>query len=147
MFNLKKKIMKTLNRKKSNLLFAALFVCAAFLLISFSQGVEEWLVPDKYKTMKNPTSSTKEDLAIGKSLYKKHCKSCHGAEGLGDGTKAEGLDTPCGDFSSEEFQSQTDGELFYKSTEGRDEMPSFTKTIKDDEDRWLIVNYLRTFKE
>ena len=69
--------MKTSDRKKSNLLFAALFVCAAFLLISFSQEVEEWLVPDKYKTMKNPTSVTKEDLAIGKNLYKKHCKSCH----------------------------------------------------------------------
>ena len=48
------------------------------------------------------------------------------------------------DTEKKEFQSQTDGELFYKTTEGRDEMPSFKKTIKDDEDRWLIVNYMRT---
>jgi len=147
MFNLKINVMKTSYRKKSNLLFTALFVCAAFLLISFSQGVEEWIVPDKYKIMENPTSADKKNLTIGKNLYKKHCKSCHGEDGLGDGTKAAGLDTPCGDFSSEEFQSQTDGDLFYKTTIGRDEMPSFSKTISDDEDRWLIVLYMRTFKE
>lgn len=26
-------------------------------------------------------------MAIGKSLYGKHCKSCHGSKGYGDGTK------------------------------------------------------------
>ena len=43
-----------------------------------------WVVPAKYQTMKNPTDP-KVDLAIGKSLYSKHCKSCHGSEGFGDG--------------------------------------------------------------
>ena len=108
---------------------------------------KEWVVPIKYKNMVNPAADNTKDLPIGKALYNKHCKSCHGKEGFGDGTKAANLDTPCGDFSSEEFQSQTDGELFYKTTSGRDEMPAFEKTIKDPEDRWLIINYLRTFKE
>ena len=113
-----------------------------FILFSSSQDIVKWAVPDEYKTMENPTDA--DDIKIGKSLYSKHCKSCHGKEGYGDGPKSAGLDTFCGDFNSEEFQSQTDGELFYKTTEGRDEMPSFKKTIKDDEDRWLIVNYMRT---
>jgi len=52
-----------------------------------------------------------------------------------------------GDFSAEEFQEQTDGTLFYKMTNGRDDMPNFEKKIVDEEDRWLIVNYLRTLKE
>jgi len=52
-----------------------------------------------------------------------------------------------GDFSAEEFQEQTDGTLFYKMTNGRDDMPSFVKKIVDEEDRWLIVNYLRTLEE
>jgi len=102
-----------------------------------------WVVPSKYQTMKNPTDP-KVDLAIGKSLYGKHCKSCHGSEGYGDGTKAKEMKGDLGDFSSKKFQSQTDGALFYKTTFGRDDMPAFNKKIPSDEDRWLIVNYMRT---
>ena len=96
--------------------------------------------------MKNPTDP-EVDLSIGKSLYKKHCQSCHGKEGYGDGTKADEVEGELGDFSSEEFQAQTDGALFYKSTFGRDDMPEYTKKMPDDEDRWLIINYRRTLAE
>lgn len=102
-----------------------------------------WVVPAKYQTMKNPTDP-KVDLAIGKSLYGKHCKSCHGSEGYGDGVKAKEMKGDLGDFSSKKFQSQTDGALFYKTTFGRDDMPAYNKKIPSDEDRWLIVNYMRT---
>lgn len=119
----------------------------SFALFSFKSVIqEEWKVPDKYVNMENPTDPT-EDLKIGKSLYSKHCKSCHGKEGYGDGTKAEEVEGDLGDFSSEEFQEQTDGTLFYKSTFGRDDMPEYTKKMPDDEDRWLIVNYMRTLAE
>lgn len=126
------------------------------LLGAFSLGIysftnyvqEEWVVPGNYKTMKNPTDKAdKENMAIGKSLYSKHCKSCHGAEGYGDGPKADDLKGDLGDFSSPEFHKQTDGELFYKTTFGRDDMPEFDKKIPDAEDRWLIINYMRTLKE
>jgi len=107
---------------------------------------DEWVVPDKYVNMKNPTNP-KDDIAIGKSLYDKHCKSCHGKEGYGDGPKAEGLKGDLGDFSTEEYQSQSDGALYYKTTVGRGDMPEFSKKIPDDEDRWLVVNYMRTLGE
>ena len=118
-----------------------------FALYSFTSIVQEdWKVPAKYQTMKNPTDP-KADLAIGKSLYSKHCKSCHGAEGYGDGPKADEMNGDLGDFSSKKFQSQSDGALFYKTTIGRDDMPEYTKKMPDDEDRWLIVNYMRTLAE
>ena len=109
-------------------------------------NLNKWVVPAKYQTMKNPTDP-KVDLSIGKSLYSKHCKSCHGKEGYGDGPKAEEQEGDLGDFSSVLFQSQTDGALFYKTSFGRDDMPEYTKKMQDDEDRWLIVNYMRTLKE
>lgn len=119
----------------------------SFALYSFTSFVqEEWKVPEKYVNMKNPIDPS-VDIAIGKSLYSKHCKSCHGAEGYGDGTKADEVDGDLGDFSSVEFQKQTDGALFYKTTFGRDDMPEYTKKLPDDEDRWLIVNYVRTLAE
>lgn len=111
-----------------------------------SLDLNTWKVPAKYVTMKNPIPA-KQDAAIGKSLYDKHCKSCHGKEGYGDGPKAADLNGNLGDFSSTIFQKQTDGELFYKTTMGRDDMPEFTKKLPDDEDRWLIINYMRTLKE
>ncbi|NQV53359.1 MAG: c-type cytochrome [Flavobacteriales bacterium] len=136
--------------------FTFLGVAGLFLtLLSFTNGANElasageegWEVPDAAKNMKNPTSSSdKEGMAIGKSLYNKHCKSCHGSEGMGDGPKAGELDTDCGDFTMEEFQSQSDGSIFYKTREGRDDMPSFKKKITEEEDVWYIVNYLRTLK-
>lgn len=116
-------------------------------LVAFTKvDQDKWVVPAKYKTMKNPTDP-KVDMSIGKTLYDKHCKSCHGKNGYGDGTKADGLKGDLGDFSSEEFQKQTDGELFYKTTFGRDDMPEYSKKLPQDEDRWLIVNYMRTLKE
>ena len=107
---------------------------------------DEWVVPAKYENMKNQTDPS-VDLDIGKSLYKKHCQSCHGKEGYGDGPKADEQSGDLGDFSSEEFQAQSDGALFYKSYIGRDDMPNYEKKIPDEEDVWLIVNYLRTLKE
>ncbi len=119
----------------------------AFAFISFKAELQdEWVVPAKYETMKNPIDAG-TDKAIGKSLYSKHCKSCHGKEGYGDGPKAEEQDGDLGDFSTAEFQAQSDGSLFYKTTFGRDDMPEYMKKMPDDEDRWLIVNYMRTLEE
>ena len=129
--------------------FKHLIVLSILSLVFFSfAGIiqDKWVVPEKYVNMKNPTDP-EVDLKIGKSLYAKHCQSCHGKEGYGDGKKANEVEGDLGDFSSEEFQAQTDGELFYKTSFGRDDMPEYTKKMPDDEDRWLIVNYMRTLAE
>jgi len=109
---------------------------------------DEWVVPEKYQKMQNPTDADDdENLEIGEELYMKHCKSCHGKEGLGDGPKAKEQEGELGDFSSEDFQAQSDGALFYKTTIGRDDMPNYDKKMPDDEDRWLIVNFMRILGE
>jgi len=107
---------------------------------------ESWEVPAKYKKMKNPLAGDKDSGRVGQSLYVMHCKSCHGKTGLGNGTKSKSLKTRLPDFTQKEFQDQTDGEIYYKTIFGRDEMPSYEKKIRDDEDRWLLVNYLKTLK-
>jgi mono/diheme cytochrome c family protein len=116
------------------------------MLAAFTIAQDEWVVPAKYKNMENEYAGEDED-GIGEELYAQHCKSCHGKEGFGDGTKAKELDTEMREFPSAEVQAQTDGELYYKAIIGRDEMPSFEKKIRDDEDRWMVINYLRSLKE
>lgn len=111
-------------------------------LVAFTAPQDDWVVPAKYKSMENEYAGEDED-GIGEDLYKKHCKSCHGKEGYGDGTKSKELETEMHDITSEKVQGQTDGELYYKAIIGRDEMPNFEKKIRDDEDRWMVINYLR----
>lgn len=123
----------------------AIALCAT-ALVAFTLPQEEWVVPDKYKNMENPYAGDDED-GIGEELYMQHCKSCHGKEGYGDGTKAKELETEMRDFTLEEVQEQTDGELYYKSFIGRDEMPNFEKKIRDNEDRWMVVNFMRALEQ
>jgi mono/diheme cytochrome c family protein len=124
--------------------FIVVIGIVVFALYSFTTFVQnEWIVPAKYEKMQNPIPAS-QDMAIGKSLYAKHCQSCHGKKGLGDGNKADEVDGDLGDFSSKEFQAQSDGALFYKSYIGRDDMPNYEKKMPDQEDVWLVVNYVRT---
>ena len=121
----------------------------AFGLFSFipkSLIQDPWPVPDAYKNKVNPLKGDAASVAEGKTLYSTHCKSCHGTKGKGDGPKASTLDTECGDFTKATFQAQTDGALFYKTFEGRKDMPSFKKKIPDANDIWSVVNYMRTLK-
>lgn len=103
-----------------------------------------WAAPESAVKMKNPVKSDAASIAEGKELYAQHCKSCHGAKGKGDGTKAEKIDISCGDFASDEAVKATDGELYWKTTEGRKPMPSYKEKLSDNE-RWAIINYIRTF--
>jgi len=118
----------------------------SFGLLSFTVVEDEWVVPAKYEKMTNPEDASSENISIGKNLYSKHCKSCHGKEGYGDGPKAEEVDGDLGDFSSEDFHAQSDGAIFYKSYIGRNDMPNFEKKMSE-EDMWLVVHYMRTLEE
>ena len=106
-----------------------------------------WPVPANFKSMKNPVASDATSIADGKALWNTHCKSCHGAKGLGDGSKAAQLKTEPGDFSKPVVQTQTDGELFYKLSEGREDMPNFKKKLPEADERWSLVNFIRTLKK
>ena len=134
---------------KRNLIMAASVLAASFLSIAFKadQQPKPWPVPDKNAKMTNPVKSSAESISAGKALWAQHCASCHGKQGLGDGNKAAQLKTQPGDFSKSTTQSQSDGSLFYKISEGRDDMPSFKKKIPDQEDIWNLVVFVRTLKK
>ena len=131
--------------KTLKILFTVGLISLGFLAFT-SLDQDEWVVPEKYQKMTNPEEADSENISIGKNLYSKHCKSCHGKEGYGDGPKADDVNGDLGDFSSEEFQSQSDGALFYKSYIGRKDMPNYEKKMSE-EDMWLVVHYMRTLAE
>lgn len=123
------------------------FIVASFTInINPTDQKKPWLVPALAKAKKNTIASNAESIQAGKSLWNTHCKSCHGSKGLGDGNKAAQLKTDPGNLSKPDFQIQTDGEIFYRISEGRDDMPSFKKKLPDEDDRWSLVNFIRTLK-
>ena len=135
-------------KMKKNLikLTAGLFTLALFAFATKTMDQKPWPVPDAAKTKVNPLKGDAASLVKGKELFKQHCVSCHGTKGKGDGPKSAQLDTECGDFTAAAFQAQTDGSIFYKTSEGRKDMPSYKKKIPDANDIWAVVNYVRTLK-
>lgn len=105
---------------------------------------DKWVAPESSKSLKNPRSGA-ESVANGKSIYSTRCVVCHGATGKGDGPAGKALNPPAADHSSEVVQAQTDGELFWKISEGRGAMVGW-KLILSEQDRWDLVNYIRTLK-
>lgn len=133
---------------RTNILSILTVAILAIFLSSFGNfQPKPWPVPDKAAKTANPVKSDASSVAAGKALWSQHCASCHGKTGLGDGSKAAQLETTPPDFSKSAFQSQPDGALFFKTSEGRDDMPSFKKKIPDTDDIWNLVNYMRTFKK
>ena len=134
---------------KKQLFIICSILLGSFVLISMtalkSNIQEPWKAPAKYEKMANPYTDTADAEKIGKIIYSKHCKSCHGSKGLGDGPKADSVDTEIGDFSEDAFKDQTDGALYYKTFIGRDDMPSFQKKITDEKDQWMVINYIKNF--
>ena len=110
-----------------------------------SNPQDKWVVPEEYDKMENPYSGIVDKEGIGEEIYGLYCLTCHGEEGKGDGVNAILLETSAADFSAESFKTQSDGSLFYKIATGRNEMPNFEVIITEEEDLWLVVNYLRKF--
>jgi mono/diheme cytochrome c family protein len=144
MYYLKLKKSKIKHMKRSIFLKAA-FVAGIALCFAFQQT--PWVAPDKYVKMSNPFPTSPQSIKAGQKLFVANCLQCHGSKGKGDGSKATDLKTAPADLSSAKIQGESDGSLFYKISEGRGEMPKAKKDLPDDEDRWNLVNYLRTLKK
>lgn len=116
------------------------------LTMALQEASEPWEVPGEYRKMENPVRDKDEAMKDGKMLYARHCTPCHGKKGLGDGVMARRLENFNVDFSGEQYQSQTDGEHFYKILTGRGTMPGYEKEMPE-EDIWFVVTYIRSLKK
>lgn len=129
-------------RFKALTVFIVLLIPAGF---AFSHSSSGWNVPDEAKAIKNPVPATAESSERGKQIYTVRCVVCHGEKGDGKGTLSANLAVKPANFTDKEMMaSMTDGEIFWKITNGRGAMPSWKETLKDNE-RWDIVNLIRSF--
>ena len=124
----------------------SLFVSFCFFTAATAQHKGPWNAPESVKEKKNPFIPDEASFVRGKKLFITECVRCHGKKGEGDGTSSAKIDQTVADLSSDKVQNQTDGELFWKISEGRKPMPLNKNTLTDDQ-RWDIINYIRTLKK
>lgn len=104
-----------------------------------------WPVPQASADLKNPVENNSTSIKNGKTLYQSYCMPCHGKNGKGDGPAATSLHPKPADHTSAAIQSESDGTLFYKISEGHANtaMPPFKAVLHPDQ-RWAIINYIRS---
>ena len=121
-----------------------LFLVLSFVLFGLSSFAQDsWQAPKSSKDIENPYVGNKIAAQKGQALYSKLCWTCHGKNGKGDGPAAASLKPKPKDFSSADLQEQTDGELFWKLSNGKGMMMPYKHSL-NEEKRWQIINYIRT---
>ena len=103
---------------------------------------DEWKAPARAARKANPHAADAASLKAGKTVYAAECADCHGKGGAGDGPGARDLESAVPSLTKPEIWRQSDGELFWKLSTGRGDMPGFDDMLGEDE-RWHVVNYAR----
>ena len=127
--------------------FISTFIISLSLLffgfIRFQDDI--WKAPKEAKNIKNPVEKSNKSIANGKKLFRSRCAICHGTKGYGDGPGGKALVPKPKSLTTDLVQNQTDGELFWKVTNGRNDMIKWGPILTKKQ-RWDLVNYMRTLK-
>jgi mono/diheme cytochrome c family protein len=111
-------------------------------------------IPEAARGRRNPL--VRSDLALrdAQALWQKHCETCHGATGRGDGPNARLHEQRKGhaprNLTNPKVQANlTDGDIFWRITKGIIEegnnviMPRYEDKIPSENDRWQLVLFVR----
>ncbi|MDX2157079.1 MAG: c-type cytochrome [Hyphomicrobiaceae bacterium] len=104
-------------------------------------------VPAEYEGAKSTFAPGPDTTAAGAALYARHCASCHGKDGLGDGD-AENALSPSPALLAFMIRRpiSVDEYLLWTVSEGgqqfQSQMPAFKDALKRDE-IWQLIAYMR----
>ena len=104
-----------------------------------------WVAPAADKAKKNPVPGGANAVAAGKNVAQTNCVSCHGPGGKGDGPAAVALNPKPADWTSKRVQDESDGEIFWKISNGRGAMPPWKHLPEND--RWSVIHFIRSLKK
>ena len=123
-----------------------ILIILSFFLFGFI-GLQKdvWKAPEEAKKLKNPTTNMDASVQNGKKLFRSRCAVCHGKTGLGDGPGGKALVPQPESLKTPLVQNQTDGEIFWKISNGRNDMIKW-EPILTEQQRWDLVNFIRTMK-
>jgi len=134
--------------RMESILFMTLFLMGGYSSLVFSAddgSGGSWNAPPRAARRKNPVLADARSVAAGREVYEAQCLDCHGESGKGDGKCAADLNPRPRDLSDPGMACQSDGAIFWKVSTGRRPMPAL-ETMVPEEDRWDVVNYVRTLE-
>jgi mono/diheme cytochrome c family protein len=141
-------VMTAQTRKKSPftlVAFVALLMIAAGSAVYAFLHSGPWIVPEEAKRVVNPLKQSQAILPAARRLYEDKCAECHGDTGKGDGAQGKMYNPQPQDLTdAAHMNAISDGELFYKISEGHRPMPAFRKRLTDEQ-RWHLVLLIRSF--
>ncbi len=128
--------------------FSFIFFALVFINMTIAQKTSDsgWKAPASADKLKNPFKDDAEVWKKVEEVYKINCNICHGLKGHGDGLAGIALKPRPANLVSEEVQSQSDGAIFWKLTNGRAPMAPY-KDVLTEEQRWQLVNFTRHLAE
>ncbi len=94
--------------------------------------------------LKNPIQSDEPSIEEGRKLYLRHCASCHGPSGKGDGSMALAGGTPANLTDETWDHGSSDGEVFVVIRDGTSSDMEPYKDRLTEKQMWQLVNYIRT---
>jgi mono/diheme cytochrome c family protein len=85
------------------------------------------------------------DAAVGKAVYEKSCKACHGADGTANPAIAKMMKVDIKSLSSADAQGMSDAEIKAIITEGKGKMKPVKTVAAGEVDS--VIAYVRTLKK
>ena len=112
------------------------------VVVGVASAQTSWVAPEAEKARRNPLANDSKAIEQGEKVAKTNCVSCHGAKGKGDGAAAAALNPKPADWTSQKVQAESDGEIFWKISNGRGAMPPWKHLAEND--RWALIRYIRS---
>ena len=97
--------------------------------------------------LKNPVASDESSIAEGRKLYLRHCASCHGQSGKGDGSMALAGGTPSNLVDETWDHGSSDGEIFVVIRDGVGSDMEAYKDSLTEKQIWQLVNFIRSLNQ
>ncbi len=121
----------------------ALWIAGLLLPLTLSAfDADKPLSVEEAKKLKNPIPYSKKSISQGRSVYSRYCVGCHGA----DGKATVDVVADATDLTSPPVwkNGTSDGEIFRSIRDGQGaSMPSFKTQIRQEDDLWHLVNFIR----
>ncbi|MEK6323967.1 MAG: cytochrome c [Acidobacteriota bacterium] len=138
-------------RKKPANSKGSLLLSFAFLLLPLfaAAGIQEMHPPTPHRhpeaqKVKNPIPRDESSITEGRKTYLRHCASCHGPSGKGDGGMALAGGTPSNLTDETWDHGSSDGEIFVVIRDGTSaDMESYKDKLTEKQ-IWQLVNYIRS---
>lgn len=131
------------SKQKTISLCLVILTAALWLANPMNKAQEARRNPEAQK-LKNPEPQNDETIEAGKKLYQRHCASCHGPQGRGDGSQALAGGTPS-DLTDETWDyGSSDGEIFVAIRDGVSADMLAYKDKLSEKQIWQLVTFIRS---